>query len=86
MASVIVFHEIDDSAHWLASPKREELFAPMGITMRTLLDPTDPNRAAVQAEVPNLDALNALMQSEAVAAAMGFDGVRADTVVVTLEA
>ena len=39
MPMVIAYHEIDDSEHWLASPRREEVFGPLGISVRTFLDP-----------------------------------------------
>ena len=39
MATLMIFHEVDDVEHWLASPKREELFGPLGITVRTFRDP-----------------------------------------------
>jgi hypothetical protein len=83
---VIAYHEIDDSEHWLASPKREELFGPMGISVRTFLDPENPSRAAVLADVPDMDAFQALMQSQEAAGAMKHDGVRADTLVMLVEA
>jgi hypothetical protein len=86
MTMVIAYHEIDDSEHWLASPKREELFGPMGISVRTFLDPENPNRAAVLADVPDMDAFQALMQSQEAAGAMKHDGVRADTLVMLVEA
>jgi antibiotic biosynthesis monooxygenase (ABM) superfamily enzyme len=28
MPTLIVFHEVDDVDHWLASPKRKEYFGP----------------------------------------------------------
>jgi len=86
MTLVIGYHEIDDSAHWLASPKREEVFGPLGITVRTFLDPENPNRAAVLADVPDMAAFEAVMQSQAGADAMAYDGVRADTLVLLVEA
>lgn len=86
MPTVIAYHEIDDSEHWLASPKREEIFGPLGITVRTFLDPGNPNRAAVLAEVPDMSAFQEVMQSEAAADAMAHDGVRADTLIVLVEA
>jgi hypothetical protein len=86
MTLVIGYHEIDDSAHWLASPKREEVFGPLGITVRTFLDPENPNRAAVLADVPDMAAFQAVMQSQAGADAMAYDGVRADTFVLLVEA
>jgi len=86
MTLVIGYHEIDDSAHWLASPKREEVFGPLGITVRTFLDPENPNRAAVLADVPDMAAFEEVMQSQAGADAMAYDGVRADTLVLLVEA
>jgi len=86
MTLVIGYHEIDDSAHWLASPKRDEIFGPLGITVRTFLDPENPNRAAVLADVPDMAAFQAVMQSQAGADAMTNDGVRADTLVLLVEA
>jgi hypothetical protein len=86
MTTIIGYHEIDDSTHWLASPKRDELFGPLGITHKTFIDPENPNRAAVLAEVPDMAAFQAMMESEEGAAAMAHDGVRADTFVMLVEA
>ena len=86
MPTVIAYHEVDDSEHWLASPKREEFFGPMGITVRTFLDPENPNRAAVLADVPDMAAFQAAMQSQEAADAMAHDGVRAATMIVLVEA
>jgi hypothetical protein len=86
MPTVIAYHEIDDREKWLASPKRDEFFAPLGITIRTFLDPENPNRAAVLADVPDMDAFQAAMQSQEAADAMAHDGVRADTMIVLVEA
>lgn len=86
MTTIIGYHEVDDREHWLASPKRDEIFGSLGITHRTFVDPENPNRAAVLAEVPDMAAFQAMMQSEAGAAAMSHDGVRADTFVLLVEA
>lgn len=86
MPTLIAYHEIDDSEHWLASPKREELFGPLGITVRTFLDPQNPKRAAVLAEVPDLNAFQELMQTQEAADAMAHDGVHPDTLIVLVEA
>ncbi len=85
MPTVIAYHEIDDSEHWLASPKREEIFGPLGISVRTFLDPENPTRAAVLIDVPDMTAFQDAMQSEAAADAMAHDGVRADTLIVLVE-
>jgi hypothetical protein len=81
MTTVIAYHEVDDSTHWLASPKRQELFGPLGITHPTFLDPENPNRVAVLFEVPDMAAFHAVIQSAGGAEAMKHDGVRPDTLV-----
>ena len=86
MTTLIAYHEVDDSKHWLASPKREEVFGPLGITCRTFVDPENPNRTAVLCEIPDMAAFQAVMQSAAGAEAMKYDGVRADTLVTLIEA
>jgi len=52
MGTVMIFHEVDDVDHWLTSPKREEVFGPLGITIRTFVDPDTPNRVGLLAEIP----------------------------------
>lgn len=80
MTTVIAVHEVDDVAHWLASPKRAEFFAAHGMTVRTFVDPTGGNRVGVIVEnVPSLDALQEALGGPDAAAAMQHDGVRADT-------
>jgi hypothetical protein len=86
MPMVIAYHEIDDRDHWLASPKREEFFGPLGISVRTFLHPGNPNRAAVLADVPDMATFRTAMQSQEAADAMAHDGVRADTLIVLVEA
>jgi hypothetical protein len=85
--TVIAYHEIDDREHWLASPKREEFFGPLGVTnVRTFLDPENPNRAALLADVPDMAAFEAAMQTREAAEAMEHDGVRPETLIVLVEA
>ena len=87
MATVMIFHEVDDVDHWVKSPKREEVFGPLGITnIRTFIDPQNATRVAVLMEVPDMDALNAAMQNPEMAEAMAYDGVVAETLVVLVEA
>jgi hypothetical protein len=87
MTTVIGYHDVKDTEHWLASPKREEFFGPLGVTgIRTFVDPQNPTRVAVLLDVPDLDALIATMQTEAAAEAMAYDGVLADTLVILVEA
>ena len=86
MPTVIGHHDVKDTKHWLASPKREEVFGPLGVTnIRTFVNPENPTRVAVLMDVTDMDALMAVMQSEAGAEAMAYDGVLADTLVLLVE-
>ena len=87
MPTVIGHHDVKDKDHWLASPKREEFFGPLGVTnIRTFVDPQNPTRVAVLMDVPDMDALMAAMQTEAAAEAMAYDGVLPETLVILVEA
>lgn len=86
MPTVIAHHDVKDTEHWLASPKREEVFGPMGVTnIRTFVDPENPARVAVLMDVPDLDALMASLQEPGMADAMEYDGVRPETLVMLVE-
>ena len=86
MPLVIGFHEVDDREHWLASPKREEFFGPLGVTgIRTFIDPQNENRVAVLMDVADMDAVMAALPTEGGAEAMAHDGVRAETLVILVE-
>ena len=80
MSTVLIFHEVDDVDHWVSSPKREEVFGPLGMTVRTFIDPTGTNRVGLIAEVPDLDALQTFLTSDVAAEAMDYDGVRPETI------
>ena len=82
MATYLVLHEVDDVDHWLQSGKREEFFGPMGITTRTFRDPNGSNRVGLIAEIPDMDAFQAAMETDAAAETMKHDGVRPETIMV----
>ena len=87
MPTVIGHHDVKDTAHWLASTKREEFFGPLGVTnIRTFVDPQNPTRVAVLMDVADMDAVAAAMQTAGAAAAMEHDGVLAETLVLLVEA
>ena len=86
METLLVFHEVDDVDHWLASPKREELFGPLGMTARTFRDPSGSNRVGLIVEVPDRAAWEAALQSPEAAEAMKHDGVRPATILGLVEA
>jgi hypothetical protein len=85
MPTLLAIHEVDDVDHWLSSPKRAEIFKPLGITVRTFRDPEGSNRVGLIAEIPDMAAWEEMMQSEAAADAMSFDGVRPETMLILTE-
>ncbi len=86
MPTVIAHHHVKDTEHWLASPKREEFFGPLGVTnIRTFVDPQDRTRVAVLMDVADMDAVMAAMQTDGAAAAMDHDGVLPETMIVLVE-
>ena len=87
MPTLIGHHDVKDRDHWLASPKREEFFGPLGVTnIRTFVDPQNPTHVAVLMDVADMDAFQAAMQSEGAAEAMAYDGVLPETLVILVEA
>jgi hypothetical protein len=86
MPTVIAHHDITDTDHWLASPKREELFGPLGVTnIRTFVNPEQPTKVAVLMDVPDMDAVMNAMQNQEAANAMAHDGVLPETLVLLVE-
>src|SRR4051794_5698285 len=87
MTTVIAHHDVRDTAHWLASPKREEFLGPLGVTnIRTFVDPQNASRVALLMDVADMDALMAGMQTKVAAETMEHDGVVAESLVILLEA
>ena len=85
METLVVFHEVDDVDHWLASPKREEVFGPLGMTVRTFRDPQGSNRVGLIVEVPDMASWQNALESDEAAEAMKYDGVRPETILVLSE-
>ena len=87
MPTVIGHHDVKDTDHWLASPKREEFLGSLGVTnIRTFVDPTNKTHVAVLIDAPDIDALIAEIETPEAADAMAHDGVVPDTLVVLVEA
>jgi hypothetical protein len=87
MPTVIAYHDVKDKDHWLASPKREEFFGPLGVTnIRTFVDPENPTRVGLVMDVPDMEAVMRAMETEAAADAMAYDGVLPETLVILFEA
>jgi len=86
MPTVIGYHDVTDTDHWLASPKREEFFGPLGVSnIRTFVDPTNRTRVALLMDVTDLDAVMAAMETPGAREAMAHDGVLPETLVILVE-
>ena len=85
MPTLMIVHEVDDIEHWLNSPKREEVFGPLGITVRTFIDPEKSHRVGLIVQVPDMETFQRVMASPEAAEAMKFDGVRRETILTLVE-
>jgi hypothetical protein len=85
LPTYLITHEVDDVERWWTSPKRAEVFEPLGITLRTFRDPAGSNRVGLIAEIADLDAFQEFLQTETAAEAIQHDGVRMDTLLVLAE-
>jgi hypothetical protein len=84
--TLIVLSDVKDVEHWLASPKREELMGPLGITnIRKFVDPENSKRVGLLLDVPDLDTIKRMDESPETAEAMEYDGVIKETVVILVE-
>jgi len=87
MPTVIGYHSVKDTDHWLTSSRREEFFGPLGVTnIRTFVNPQNRTQVAVLMDVADMDALMGAMQSGGAAQAMEHDGVLPETLVILIEA
>ena len=87
MPTVLACHQVQDTDHWRASPKREEVFGPLGVTnIRTFVDPQNPTQVAVLMDVADMDVLMGAMRTATMAEAMAYDGVLPETVMILVEA
>jgi hypothetical protein len=85
MPTMLVVHEVEDVDHWLRSTTREEVFGPLGYTVRTFVDPANSRRVGLIVDGPGLGPFEQFMKTDAAADAMKRDGVRPDTVQVLVE-
>jgi hypothetical protein len=87
MPTVMAHHDVRDTDHWLASPKREEVFSAYGVTnIRTFVNPQNPTQVGLLMDIPDLDAVIAAMGTPAMTEAMQHDGVLPETLVILVEA
>lgn len=86
MATYIAIHEVDDVEHWLSTPTRAEVFGKLGVTARTFRGAPDSKQVGLILEIPDLEAFQQFMGTEAAAAAMKADGVHPESLVILAEA
>jgi uncharacterized protein (DUF1330 family) len=80
---VIATHEVDDVEHWYNSPKRAEFFDQHGMKVTAFRDPAgSTNMTAVLIETPDLETLQAALETEEAQRAEEYDGVDADTITI----
>jgi hypothetical protein len=82
MLTVMVYHDVKDTKHWLASPLRKKVLEPIGVTnIRTFVDNKASNRVGLVMDVADMEKLDAFMQTKAAAETMAHDGVLPETLV-----
>ena len=85
MRTILIIHDVDDVDHWLHSPRRREIFGPLGIAVRTFVDHAASHRVGLVLDVPSMELYEEAMRSPGAAAAMEYDGVRTETLQVLTE-
>jgi len=90
MVTLFGFHEVEDGQHWANAFKdgtgsRREMFASLGITVRTFRDPETPNIRGLLMDLENMDKFQEFMVSEDVQKAMSEDRLKVETVRVLAE-
>jgi hypothetical protein len=84
--TVFAHHDVKDTDSWLASPRREEFFGPLGVTnIRTFVDPENPTRVGVLMDIADMDAVMAALDTDGARAVMEQDGVVAESLVILVE-
>ena len=87
MPTVIAYHDVKDKDHWLASPKREEFFGPLGVTnIRDLRRPGESEQGRAGDGHSRDGRRHGREETEAAAEAMAHDGVMPETLVILVEA
>jgi len=84
MATLIVFHEVEDGELWASAWKKgpgssHEMFEKIGVTARNFRDPNNPNSTGLIMEVPDMEKFQSFMESDEVKKAMGEDRLKIDT-------
>lgn len=90
MTKMIGSHEVKDGAHWArawrkGSGSRHEMFAKIGVTVRTFKDPNNPNLTGFIMDVPDMEQFQTFMASDEAKKAMTEDGLKVETMRILVE-
>ena len=86
MPTVVAHHDVKDQQHWLKSPKRQEVFGPLGVTnIRTFIDPQNATRVGIVMDVADMNKVMAAMEDDTMREAMAYDGVIPESLVILVE-
>jgi hypothetical protein len=80
-----VTHEVTDTDHWLASPKREALLPALGASnLRTFVNPQDRTKVGLLMDIADLDVLYAVLENptDELTEAMKYDTVLPETMAI----
>ncbi len=78
---VIVTHDVDDVDHWFNSPKRAEFFTEHGMTVTAFRQPGgDETLVAVLIDTPDMETLQAALDTDEARQAQKHDGVHEPTI------
>ena len=88
MKTIIAYHEVGDTDHWLASTARGEALGQLGASnIRTFVDRENPQKVGVLMDVADVDSMLAALAnpSPQVVEAMQEDTVRPETLTILVE-
>ncbi len=85
MTTLIAMHEVEDGEHWARAwqkkaGSRHEMFAKIGVSVRTFRDPQNANLTGLIFEVPDMAKFQSFMQSDEAKNAMGEDRLKVATI------
>ncbi|RYU11794.1 hypothetical protein [Nocardioides iriomotensis] len=85
MPTIIVTHDVTDTDHWLASPRREDILPSLGASnIRTFVNPRDRTKVGLVMDIADLDVLFAALENppDELSEAMSYDTVLPETMAI----
>ena len=85
MATIMIFHEVNDGKVWSKAWKkgpgsRHEMFSQFGFKARTFEDPQNPNFKGLLVDVPDMSKFQSVLDSDEGKRAMAEDGLKPETI------